>query len=117
MGRRSEERFNQCARLCHRTGPVGDFVSEIGQRISPSASYRVRSWEGHRTPEHVIMVFQSCLTARAEPDRGIGGPLKLEFLGVGGLPFMDELEPLEMTGPFKNFQVAFMAIPVNICPR
>jgi hypothetical protein len=52
------------------------------------------------------MVFRSCLTARAEPDRGIGGLRRLEFLGVGGLPVMDELEPLEKTGPFENLQVA-----------
>ena len=48
------------------------------------------------------MVFQSCLTARAEPDRGIVGLRELEFLGVGGLPVMDELEPLKKTGPFKQ---------------
>ena len=63
------------------------------------------------------MVFQSCLTARAEPDRGIGGLCKLEFLGFGGLPDMDKFEPLEKTGPFENLQVAFMTIPVNTCPR
>ena len=63
------------------------------------------------------MVFQSCLTARAEPDRGIGGLRKLEFLGVGGLPVMDELEALEKTGSFENFQMAFMTIPVNPCSR
>jgi hypothetical protein len=33
-----------------------------------------------RTSEDVITVFQSCLTARAEPDRGIVG---LRELGVG----------------------------------
>ena len=70
-----------------------------------------------RTSENVIMVFQSCLTARAEPGRGVVGLRKLEFLGVGGLPIMDELEPLEKTGPFNYFQMAFMAIPVNPCPR
>jgi len=53
----------------------------------------------------------------AEPDRGIVRLRKLEVLGVGGLPVMDELEPLEKTGPFENFQVAFMTIPVNTCPR
>ena len=64
------------------------------------------------------MVFQCCLTAtRAEPDRGIGGLRKVEFLGVGGLPVMDELEPLEKSGPFENFHVAFMTIPVNTCPH
>ena len=30
---------------------------------------------------------------------------------------MDELEPLEKTGPLKQFQMAFMTIPVNPCPR
>jgi hypothetical protein len=48
------------------------------------------------------MVFQICLTARAEPDRGIVGLRELEFLGVGGLPVMDELEPLKKTGPSKQ---------------
>ena len=70
-----------------------------------------------KTLENMIMVFRSCLTARAEPDRGIGGLHKLEFLGVGGLPVMDELEPLEKTGSFENFQMAFMTIPVNLCSR
>jgi hypothetical protein len=37
------------------------------------------------------MVFQGCLTARAEPDRGIVGLRELEFWGVGGLPNLDEL--------------------------
>ena len=59
------------------------------------------------------MVFQSCLTARAEPDRGIVGLRDLESLGDFGLPIMDELEPLEKTGPFEHFQVAFMTIPVD----
>ena len=63
------------------------------------------------------MVFQSCLTTWAEPDRGIAGLRELEFLGVGGLPIMDELEPLEKTGPLKHFQMAFVTIPVNPCPR
>ena len=63
------------------------------------------------------MVFQSCLTARADPDRGIGGLRELELLGVGGLPVIDELDPLEKRGPFEDFQVAFMTIPVNTCPR
>ena len=42
---------------------------------------------------------------------------ELEFLGVGVLPVMDKLEPLEKTGPFEHFQVAFMTIPVNTWPR
>jgi hypothetical protein len=50
------------------------------------------------------MVFQSCLTTWAEPDRGIVRLRELEFLGVGGLPIMDELEPLEMTCPFSTFR-------------
>ena len=45
------------------------------------------------------MVFQSCLTARTEPDRGIGGLCELDFLGVGELPVMDDLEPPEKTDP------------------
>ena len=45
-----------------------------------------------RTSEDVIMVFQSCLAARTEPDRGIGGLSELESMaGVGWLPVMDEL--------------------------
>ena len=59
------------------------------------------------------MVFQGCLTTWAEPDRGIVGLRKLDFLGVGGLPIMDELEPLEKTFPFQHFQMAFVTIPVN----
>ena len=41
MDRGSEGWFNQCARPVHRTGPAGDFVSEIEPRISLSARYRV----------------------------------------------------------------------------
>jgi hypothetical protein len=63
------------------------------------------------------MVFQSCLAARAELDRGIVGLRDLEFLGGGGLSVMDEFDPLETRGPFENLQVAFMTIPVNTCPR
>jgi hypothetical protein len=59
------------------------------------------------------MVFQSCLATWAEPDRGIVGFRELGFVGVGGLPIMDELEPLEKTGPFQHFQMAFITIPVN----
>ena len=65
------------------------------------------------TAENVIVVFKSCLATWAEPDRGIVGLRELEFLGVGGLPVMDELEPLEKTGPFEHFQMAFVTIPVN----
>ena len=43
---------------------------------------------------------------------GVGGSL-WEFVGVGGLPIMDELEPLEKTRPFQYFQIAFVTIPVN----
>ena len=60
------------------------------------------------------MVFKSCLATWAEPDRGIVGLRELEFLGVGGLPVMDELEPLEKTGPFQHFQMVFVTIPVNL---
>ena len=49
----------------------------------------------------------------AEPDRGILRLRKLECVGVGGLPIMDELEPLEKTRPFQYFQMAFVTIPVN----
>ena len=59
------------------------------------------------------MVFQSCLTARAEPDRGIIGLRELEFLGVGGLPVVNELEPLVQAGSVDNFQMTFVAIPVD----
>ena len=59
------------------------------------------------------MVFKSRLATWAELDRGIVGLRELEFLGVGGLPVMDELEPLEKTGPFEHFQMAFVTIPVN----
>jgi hypothetical protein len=61
----------------------------------------------------VIVVFQSCLPTWAEPDRGIVGLRELEFVGVGGLPIMDELEPLEKTCPFQHFQMAFVTVPVN----
>ena len=61
----------------------------------------------------MIVVLQSCLTTWAEPDRGIVGLREIEFVGVGGLPIVDELELLENTGPFQHFQMAFMTIPVN----
>jgi len=57
------------------------------------------------------VVFKSCLATWAEPDRGIVGLRELELVGVGGLPIMDELEPLEKTGPFQHFQMAFVIIP------
>jgi len=63
------------------------------------------------------MVFQSGLTTWAESDRGIVGLCELEFAGVGALPIMDKLEPLENTGPLKHLQMAFMTIPVNPRPR
>ena len=59
------------------------------------------------------MVFKSCLATWAEPDRGIVGLRELEFLGVGGLPVMNALEPLVKAGPFEHFQMAFVTIPVN----
>ena len=59
------------------------------------------------------MVFQRCLTTWAEPDRGIVRLRELEFLGIGGLPVMDELEPLVEAGSFEHFQMAFVTIPVN----
>jgi hypothetical protein len=38
----------------------------------------------------------------------------LDFMSLScGLPIMDELEPLEKTGPFQHFQMAFVTIPVN----
>ena len=58
------------------------------------------------TSENVIVVFKSCLATWAEPDRGI-------VVGVGGLPVINELEPLVKAGPFELFQVAFVTIPVN----
>ena len=68
------------------------------------------------TSENVIVVLKSCLVTWAQPDRGIVGLRELEFVGIGGLPIMDELEPLEKTCPFEHFQMAFVtipAIPVN----
>ena len=66
------------------------------------------------TSENVIVVFKSCLAAWAEPDRGIVGLRELEFVGIGGSPIMDELEPLEKTCPFQYyFQMAFVTVPVN----
>ena len=68
------------------------------------------------TADNVIMVFKSCLATWAEPNRGIVVLRDLEFVGIGGLPIMDELEPLEKTCPFGHFQMAFVtipAIPVN----
>jgi hypothetical protein len=58
--------------------------------------------------------FQSCLTTWAETDRGIVRLRKLEFVGVGGLPIIYKLEPLEKTGPFQHFQMAFVTIPANL---
>jgi hypothetical protein len=65
------------------------------------------------TSENAIIVFKSCLATWAEPDRGIVGLRELDFWGVGELLVMDELEPLEKTGPFEHFQMAFVTIPVN----
>jgi hypothetical protein len=65
------------------------------------------------TSENVIVVFKSCLATWAEPDRGIVGLRELEFLGVGALRVMDELEPLVKAGPFEHFQMSFVTIPVN----
>ena len=59
------------------------------------------------------MVFKGCLASWAEPDRGIVGLRELAFLGVGGLPVVDELEPLVQASPFEHFQMTFVAIPVN----
>ena len=61
----------------------------------------------------MIVVFKSCLATWAEPNRGIVVLRDLEFVGIGGLPIMDELEPLEKTCPFQYFQMAFVTIPVN----
>jgi hypothetical protein len=52
----------------------------------------------------MVRVFQSCLTARTEPDRGISGLRELEIWGIGGLPVMDELEPLERQAPLRTFR-------------
>jgi hypothetical protein len=59
------------------------------------------------------VVFQSFIAARAEPDQGIGGLSELEFLGVGGLPVIDELDPLEARCPFEDFQEAYLTVPVD----
>ena len=59
------------------------------------------------------MGFKSCLAIWAVLDRGIFGLRELEFVGVGGLSVMDELEPLVESGPFEHFQMAFVTIPVN----
>jgi hypothetical protein len=42
---------------------------------------------------------------------------ELEFLGVGRLPVMNKLEPLIQGGPVENFQMTFMAIPIDTRPR
>jgi hypothetical protein len=63
--------------------------------------------------ENVIMVFKGCLAAWAEPDRGIVGLRELAFLGIGGLPVVNELEPLVQAGSIENFQMTFVAMPVN----
>jgi hypothetical protein len=59
------------------------------------------------------MVFRGCLAAWAEPDRGIVGLCELEFLGTGGLLVVNEPEPLVQAGSVENFQMTFVAIPVN----
>jgi hypothetical protein len=59
------------------------------------------------------MVFKGCLAAWAEPNRGIVGLRELEFLGIGGLPVVDELEPLVQAGSVEHFQMPFVAISVN----
>jgi hypothetical protein len=58
--------------FCFRNG-----AASILQRQISRARLRGRS-------ENVIMVFQSCLTTWAEPDRGIVGLRELELVGVGG---------------------------------
>ena len=64
--------------------------------------------------EDVIMVFQSCLAARAEPDRGIGGLSELEFLV--GQSWMNLIR-WKREAPLRNLQVAFMTVPVDTGPR
>ena len=60
------------------------------------------------------MVFKGCLAAWAEPDRGIVGLGELELLGIGGLPIVNELEPLVVqAGSVENFQMTFVVISVN----
>ena len=59
------------------------------------------------------MVFKGCLAAWAEPDRGIIRLRELEFLRIGGLPVVNELEPLVQAGSVENFQMTFVAIPAN----
>ena len=60
-----------CLEPCFRDSTANIFQLQISSALL------------RRTPENMIMVFQSCLTARAEPDQGIGGLRKLEFSGVG----------------------------------
>jgi hypothetical protein len=38
---------------------------------------------------------------------------ELVFLGVGGLPVVNNLEPLIQGGSVENFQMTFVAIPVD----
>jgi len=52
------------------------------------------------------MVFKGCLAAWTEPDRGIVGLRELAFLGISGLPVVNELEPLVQAGSVENFQMA-----------
>ena len=65
------------------------------------------------TSENVIVGFKSCLAIWAVLDRDIFGLRELEFMRVGGLSVMDELEPLVKAAPFEHFQMAFVTIPVN----
>ena len=60
------------------------------------------------------MMVNKSAVAKSNEDLAI--QILSEFLGVGWLPVMDELDPLEKRSLLENFQVAFMTVPVNICP-
>ena len=77
MDRGSEGWFNQCARPVHRTGPAGDFC--FRDRAANISQHQISNAFLGRISEDVIMVFQSCLIARAEPDRGIIELHEFEF--------------------------------------
>ena len=61
-----------------------------------------------RTSKDVIMVFQGCLAARTEPDRGIGG--LSELLGVGWFCHQSWMNLIRREAPcFEDFQVAWVS--------
>ena len=54
------------------------------------------------------MMVNKSAVAKSNEDLAI--QILSEFLGVGWLPVMDELDPLEKSSPFEGFQVAFVSI-------